>query len=149
MKSKLKEWLKRYLPANLISLILTVVSFKLTFIFTNNLILASFVGAIIGDNIGYYGTIVVRDLIADHKLHKDLNLKYTYKSFLKIVRNLILEFGFSEILDSYLIRPVILYFCSILINNQTFGLIIGKYLADFIFYIPTIFAYELRKKHLS
>jgi len=62
---------------------------------------------------------------------------------------MVIEFGPAEILDSYLIRPLALYLCPLIIGQQIIGLIIGKYLADIIFYLPTITAYELRKKYLS
>jgi hypothetical protein len=70
------------------------------------------------------------------------------RSFFRDIRNIILEFGFSEILDSLFIRPFMMYIFPILIGNVELGIFAGKIAADIVFYVPTIFAYELRKKHL-
>lgn len=66
--------------------------------------------------------------------------------FFKTIRNLVFEFGFSEALDSFVVRPFCMYIFPILTNNYGVGIIIGKIVADVSFYIPTIIAYELRKK---
>jgi len=42
-----------------------------------------------------------------------------------------------------------MYIFPILIQNYSIGIIVGKIVADVVFYIPTIIAYELRKKYVS
>jgi hypothetical protein len=42
-----------------------------------------------------------------------------------------------------------MYIFPIIIGQFSIGILVGKIVADIIFYIPTIIAYELRKKHLK
>jgi hypothetical protein len=145
---KLKEWLKRYLPANIFATIMVLIVSWIIVLLTKNYILAAFIASIV-ETITYYSFILVRDVIYARKLSISKNRKYTFVSFLKNVRNLFLEFGVGEVLDTFIVRPFFLYFTPRLVRNYTIGLIIGKYVSDLIFYIPTIISYELRKKHLK
>ncbi|HLD05447.1 MAG TPA: hypothetical protein VJG90_07035 [Candidatus Nanoarchaeia archaeon] len=61
-------------------------------------------------------------------------------------RNLIVEFGPVEYLDSFVLRPFWLAVMPTLISNYTFAIFIGTILADITYYVPTIFFYELRKR---
>jgi hypothetical protein len=145
MNKKLKEWLNRYIPAEIFSTIGALTGAGLIFFFTNNRILSAFAGMIL-ENIGYYGFIVVREYVTDLKKSKE---KYGILGFFKTLRNLSFEFGFSEILDSLIVRPFFMYIIPLMISPFSLGILIAKIIADIIFYIPTIIAYELRKKHLK
>ena len=85
--------------------------------------------------------IIFRDL----RKHKKINSII----LLKTIRNLILEFGTGEYLDSFFIRPFAMYIFPKLLNNLTLGIIVGKFAADAIFYIPTIISFELKNKFLE
>jgi len=148
MNAKAKHWFKRYFPANLFCSLVTLVVAQTTFYFSNDRVLTAFLSSIIG-TVFYYGFILTRDIIATVKLGKIQAQKYSYKSFIKNVRNLVLEFGLAEVLDTFLIAPLFMFWFPVLFNNLTIGIIVGRYLADFIFYIPTIISYELRKKYLA
>jgi hypothetical protein len=76
-------------------------------------------------------------------------MKHGAKGFFKTVRNLVVEFGFSEVLDSLFVRPFCMYVFPLLVGNFFVGILVAKVAADIIFYIPTITAYELRKKHMK
>jgi hypothetical protein len=134
---KIKEWIKRYVPAEIFATIGTILGAGFLYGITQNRIAAVYAG-VIGENIGYYGFILICDLKKS---------KNGASSYLKTIRNLILEFGFPEMLDSFLVRPFCLYWFSLWMPNYTIGIFIGKIIADVVFYIPTIIAYELRKKY--
>ena len=146
--SKFKEWLKRYLPANILSTIITLLTVLIVLKLTGNNVLAAFLGSIF-ESIAYYGFILTRDVIETKKKYSKEKRKYTTKSFLKNIRNLFLEFGLAEIMDTLIIRPFFLYVCPIVLGSVTIGTLVGKYIADILFYIPTIISYEMRKKHLK
>jgi hypothetical protein len=147
MKEKLIEWIRRYGLAEIISLISTLVSSWLTFEYTKSNITTAFVATWIG-NIGYFGTILIQDiLLAIKQLHK-VEKKYSLETFYKNIRALFVEFGIAELFDSIFIRPALLYYFPILIGNRTLGVIIAKFAADITFYVPTIISYELSKKKL-
>jgi hypothetical protein len=54
-----------------------------------------------GENLGYYGTVLTRELRA----RRARNGRLTPAAVLRTIRNLALEFGGAELLDSLLIRP--------------------------------------------
>ena len=143
VQSKMSEWLKRYLPAEFCGIIGVAIGGNLTNILFHNAALTA-VGGTIGENIGYYGKIVYADMLTRRK--KDQ--KITLKGMIKVVRNTIVEFGVAEYLD-LIIRPFCLYMFPKIIGNIFFGLFVGKFAADIIFYIPTIIFYEIRKKFIA
>ena len=66
---------------------------------------------------------------------------------LVIVRDLLLEFGPAELLDSLLIRPAALATGLALVTPPALGALAGKLVADLLFYLPTIASYELIRRH--
>lgn len=147
MKNKLNEWAKRYLPSEILSLIVTLIAAELTFHYTQNKITTALVGTVVG-NISYFGYILLVDIFSVRKECLRRKQKYTFVIFLKNVRALFVEFGFSETVDLFVIRPSMMYYFPILVNNLTFGTFLAKITADITFYLPTIFSYELSKKKL-
>lgn len=145
---KLNEWVKRYLPAEILATPGAIAGAGLIFFLTKNRILSVYAG-IIGENIGFYGFLAIRESLNDLKNSKNEGKKHGIIGFSKTIRNLIIEFGFSEFLDSLIIRPFCLYIFSLIIKQFSIGIFVGKIVADLIFYIPTIIAYELRKRHLE
>ncbi len=147
MKAKIKEWIIRYLPAEIISIIVTVISSVLTFRFTQNHLTTALVGTWVG-NIGYFGIILLTDV---YKTCHELKLKnghYSFKTFLLNCRALFVEFGVAELFDSVFVRPTLMYYLPIWVNDISLGVIIAKFAADISFYIPAIIGYEFTKKKL-
>ena len=62
------------------------------------------------------------------------------------MRALAVEFGFSQVFDSLLIRPTLMYYFPIWVNEIWLGIILAKIVADITFYVPAIIAYEYSKK---
>ena len=148
MKQKAKEWLKRYLPAEILSIIVTLACAWAADALTHNGVTTAFAGTL-GGNIAYFGYILVSDiLISIHKC-KAAAQKYGWKNLLLNIKALALEFGVAEIFDSLLIRPALMYYLPIWTGDLSLGIIMAKLLADVTFYIPAIISYELAKKHLA
>lgn len=147
MKEKIIEWIKRYGLAEIISLTSTIVSSWLTFEYTKSNLTTALVATWVG-NIGYFGTILIQDILLAIKQLKKIEKKYSLETFYKNIRALFVEFGIAEVFDSIFIRPALLYYFPILIGNRTLGVVIAKFAADITFYIPAIISYELSKKKL-
>ena len=145
MKVKLKEWFKRYGWAEVVSLLLTITASWLTFKYTKNDISTALVATWVG-NIGYFGTILIQDIVLAISELQAVGTKYSLKVFYKNVRALLVEFGIAEVFDSFFIRPTLLYFFPLWMGNRTLGTVVAKFAADITFYIPTIISYELSKK---
>ena len=65
------------------------------------------------------------------------------------MRDLALEFGGAEFLDSLVVRPGAMLVLIALTGNLPLGLVLGKLAADLTFYGAAIGAYELRKRYLG
>lgn len=59
------------------------------------------VGTWIG-NIGYFGTILIEDILLAIKQLRVVNKKYIFEIFYKNLRALFVEFGIAELLDTLL-----------------------------------------------
>ena len=145
VKSKIREWLLRYGPAEAVSLILTVLPALWTLQHTGNRTTTAWVATWAG-NIGYFGTILAVDIIASRKQHLSLGERYSWRSLGSNLRALIIEFGVAELLDSFLIRPALMYYLPLWIGSDWGGLVIAKLLADVSFYLPAIIFYEWAKR---
>lgn len=147
MKQKIKEWIKRYLPAEIISIIATLVSSLLAFNLSQNHLTTALVGTWAG-NIGYFGTILLTDVFNTNKSLALKGRSYSLNTLSKNLRALFVEFGIAELIDSLFIRPTLMYYLPIWVNDISLGVIIAKFAADITFYVPAIISYELSKKKL-
>lgn len=137
---KTKHWIKRYGPWEILWTLGAVGWWYLGLAITGNEIAASFFGAW-WENVWYYGYNIYQEVTAQKKLW--------YKWF-KVIGNLckemFMEFGLSELLDSFLIRPWCMYLAGQRFSNYGLGLLVWKILADVIFYLPTSYFYQKRLK---
>ena len=148
MHPKIKEWLKRYLPAELLSVLATLAGGWLAFAFTGNQ-LAMALTATWAGNVAYFGLIIAADIRRTNRQCKAQAISYSGRHFLQNLKALLIEFGVAEIADSFFIRPALLYYLPILTGNLTSGLILAKLVADVTFYVPAIIGYELSKRKLQ
>ncbi|WP_051360059.1 hypothetical protein [Adhaeribacter aquaticus] len=144
MQAKVKEWLKRYLPAELLSIISTLTAAWLAHHITQNGLTTALAGTW-GGNLGYFGYILVADVLATKRMLYEQGRLYSTKTLLKNLRALVLEFGLAEVADSFFIRPFLMFFLPIYFENLTWGVLLAKFIADITFYIPAIISYELSK----
>ena len=145
MKKLIREWLRRYLPAEIVSLAVTIV---VVLIFYDHGRIAIALGGSWAGGIAYFGCIIATDIYMMRRALHRRGEQYSYQSFLKNLRALFAEFGVAELLDGFLIRPVAMYYIPIVTGNLLLGSVTAKFLADITFYIPTIISYEWTKSKL-
>ena len=141
MHQKVKEWFHRYFWAEVLANI-----FSIIFAFGGRSfhpLIIGYLGAI-GDNVGFYGTIGFKDYRARFKKEG-----FNIKSFFKTTRNILIEFGPAEYLDSFILRPFFIALFPLYIENFVLAVFLANMVANVTFYIPTIFSYEMRKKYLD
>ena len=144
MYAKVIEWLKRYIPAEIAAICGALTGGLVAhYLFDNPIITA--LGGTWGENIGFYGQILFKDLQA----RRVRDEKITPAGVVKVLRNIVVEFGPGEYFDSFMIRPIAMYVFPQITGNMILGLFLGKVSADVTFYIPTIIMYEFRKKYLK
>jgi hypothetical protein len=143
IKIKAKKWLKRFLPAEFTGTITAVAASYIAHHVTRNLIVAAFAGSI-GETLGFYTTIIIQDVRIEQRKLRSANKTFSFKAFAYILRNILFDFGFAEIIDSLFIRPFCMYIFPVWIKNYPIGILAGKIASDICFYVPVILAYELR-----
>jgi len=137
------EWLERYGIAEVAGLCTAVIGSFVVRALTGSEIAAAYGGAM-GENVGYYGVIIGREVVRDQRAAFALNRRYGLSGAARTARNLLFEFGLAELLDSTVLRPLAMglgvrYF------GRALGVVVGKFAADVTFYVPVICAYELRR----
>ncbi len=140
---KIKEWVARYLPAEIFGVSGALLGAFLVFLFSNNLVLIVYVASL-AETIAYYSYI----FYCDYRRAKISDAKSGKIIIFPVIRNMFLEFGVAEVFDSLLVRPFCMYWSALILSNYYYGVVVGKLLSDVIFYIPTIIAHELIKKYV-
>ena len=144
MNKRAKEWIKRYVPAEILSLAVTILVIVISWQLTHSHIITALAGTWLG-SIAYFGYILAADIVTAHREVRLHGGTYTITTFLKNIRALFAEFGLAEILDSLVIRPALMYYLPVLTGSLLVGSVLAKFAADITFYIPAIISYELTK----
>jgi len=142
-KSNFKEWFNRYKYAELASTTaaLTTSLFSKVYSGLTTAYLITF-----AEYLAFYSVILFSSYKKLVNQNTVLGKKTSPSEILKLLKNLILEFGYPAFLDFLIIRPFCMYWMPILFGNYFFGIIFGKISADLCFYFFTIINYELIKK---
>ncbi|MBW3128952.1 hypothetical protein [Hymenobacter profundi] len=145
MRQHVREWLRRYLPAELASVAATLLGAALAYALTQQRLTAALAATWAG-NVAYFGLILARDVRTTQRRLQATGHTYTTSDLLRNLRALVIEFGVAEVLDSFLIRPTLLYYVPLWVGNFAGGVLLAKFAADVTFYVPAIIGYELSKK---
>ena len=145
MRYKLGEWSKRYIPAEVAGTLSALIGAGLAFNLTGNLIITAFIGTLT-ENIGYYGHLFCKDIQKRLKTDRHKGMYHIICASSKEIKSLLFEFGPAEFIDSFVSRPFLLYIFPTITGNLMIGLLLGKLFADILFYIPTVFMYEMKKR---
>ena len=147
-KSKRAEWLRRYIPAEILGTLFALLGAWTTYTHAHSYVAAAASGWV-GEGIGFYGYFVTLELLqsakryGEHALWKRLSLAVAAAS-----TNLLVEFLPAEVLDNFIIRPLAMYAAPLYIHPYPVGFLAGKFSADILFYALAIVGYEARKRWL-
>jgi hypothetical protein len=130
-------WLRRYLPAELVSIPIAIFCAWLAATLTGSVAAAAVAGTW-GENLGFYGMMLARELA-----------RRGVWALPAVLCDLALEFGPAEALDSLLLRPALMYAGLSIIPNLALGILAGEIAADIVFYVPTIVSYELLRRRAA
>ena len=143
---KIREWLWRYVPAEIVATITALLGATIAHTLTGLLIVAA-IGGTIGENIGYYGYFAIKEATRHYRDHSQHGaLRRMFLTAVKTVRDMAVEFGPAEALDSLVMRPLCMYLGPQLLPSFELGILAGKIAADIVFYSLAIIGYELRKQ---
>lgn len=147
MNPKLKEWLGRYLPAEIFSYVLILISFWVVYLATKDDYLTAVIGTWVGF-IGYYGLLTSRTIYASKVQIEENGRNYVTKDFKADLRNLLIEFGPATIIRFVIVTtPIIMAFFVSIFNDPGYGQLATTLLADYIvFYAIVIPSWEFVKR---
>ncbi len=140
MRKKIIEWIWRYGPAEIVAITVAIVVGQIVFHKTGNQALTVYSSSL-SETLFFYCVILLRDFLKIIQPRKAIDI-------ITLVRNLLVEFGPAELIDTFAARPFCMYVFISITHDLSLGIALGKIVSDIAFYIPTIISYELRKKHL-
>ncbi len=145
IKQKIKEWVERYLPAEIVGTLTAIGVASIAHASNKNAVFAAYAGSI-GESIGFYSTIFIQNIIVADKKHKIANKTFSVSDIPKIIRDIILEFGPAALIDGLVLRPFFMYLFTRVLKTFALGILTGKIAGDITFYILVIISYELKKQ---
>ncbi|MGN6688560.1 MAG: hypothetical protein ACTHK1_13620 [Actinomycetales bacterium] len=146
--AKRREWLARYLPAELLGTAIALVSAWHIFSTTHSYAAATATGWV-GEGVGFYGYFVTLELLTSRHRYRHLPIVTRVAVAVAAAStNLLVEFLPAELLDNFLIRPGAMYLAPQYIHPYPVGFLVGKLSSDLLFYALAIVGYELRKRWL-
>lgn len=138
------DWLRRYGLAELLGIAGALVAVRMARAADLPHAAVGYAGAI-GENAGFYCTIVSRQILADRQLVIASGGRYGSRALWCTMRELLLEFGPAELLDSLVVRPFAMAL-GVRVLGPTVGVVAGKLVADLTFYLPVVVTYESRRR---
>ncbi len=145
--NRLQEWLRRYGPAEVLSVAATLGGVGAAHAAGASAVATALIGTWAG-NVAYFGWMLAADIQHTRRLLRATQQPYTRRTLGRNLRALAVEFGPAELLDSFCIRPALMYWLPLLTGSLGWGSLAAKFAADLTFYVPAILSYELSKKRL-
>ena len=147
-KEKRLEWLQRYIPAEILGTTIALIGAWTVYIHSHSFVAAAAAGWL-GEGFGFYGYFIVTELILNTERYAQYSfVKRISLAFVAAGTNLLVEFVPAELLDSFIVRPFLMYLVPHYIHPYPIGFLAGKFSADIIFYTLAIVGYEARKHWL-
>jgi hypothetical protein len=141
-RSRIAEWLRRYLPCEIAGTAGEFGAAALAYASTDSLAAAA-VAATVGASAGYYATAFATALRWSYRaLAGRPPAARLAIAHLLALRSVAVEFGPAELVDSIAVRPLAFYVGPALFGNVAAGWIFGKLVSDVAFYACAIVSYE-------
>lgn len=134
MGARAREWIRRYLPMELAGTACALAAAATVSRLGGGPAHAAVAGSV-AETIGFYG--VAAFLVA--RTHPTRKLGRT-------ARDLAVEFGPAEVLDTLLLRPGLMYLGARSVGDLTTGVLLGKLVADVAFYLLAIAGHEIGRR---
>jgi hypothetical protein len=148
VRARLREWVGRYLPAEVTGTLAALAAAWAAHAASGSLATAAVAGAV-GESVGYYACMGAGEALRHHANHRHHGGgRRLWLTASRTVRDLLVEFGPAELVDSLAARPFLMYLLPTLLHRFAAGILAGKLAADLVFYSLAVAAYELRKRWL-
>ena len=143
-RGKLAQWVARYGPPEVVGTVAAVAGSVIIYKLDGHEIAAAYGGAM-GENVGFYGTLLLREFFRNRRAARAAGKRYRRADFVRSAAAILFEFGPAELLDSFIVRPLLMGVASHHFG-QVKGVVLGKLASDVTFYLPVIASYEIRQR---
>ena len=144
----IRGWLVRFGPAEVMGVASAFVGSVVVSAITHNEISAAY-GAAIGELLGFYGTIIGRDVVAEMRATpmdaRGSITMFFVRSVRRVLRRAVVEFAPAEVLDASVLRPLAMGVCTS-VFGRALGVTIGKVLSDVAFYAAVAIGDAMRRR---
>lgn len=138
------HWIHRYGAAEIIGLAAALLATFIARRATNSVIIVAYAGAW-AESLGYGGAMIVQEFLTASGTAAAVGRTFDSRDGASILTGLAAEFGPAGLLDTFLTRPCFMG-AGIRLFGPQLGLVIGKIVADVVFYLPVILVYERRRR---
>ena len=143
-RGKLAQWVARYGPPEVIGTATAIAGSVIVHHLNGNEIAAAYGGAM-GENLGFYGTLLLREFLRGRRAARAAGRPYRRAEFARSAAAILFEFGPAALLYSFIVRPLLMGVASHHFG-QVKGVVLGKLASDVTFYLPVIASYEIRQR---
>jgi hypothetical protein len=141
-RDRVREWIRRYLPYEMISTACELGGAALAYTLTDSLAAAAVVGTL-GAVIGYYATALITAVqLVYHQQDQRVGPMRIVVSILLALRSITVEFGPAECADTFGVRPLTYYLAPTILGNVIGGWVAAKLVSDAVFYLCAVISYE-------
>jgi ornithine decarboxylase len=148
MRHGIRFWLMRYLPSELAGTALSLLTAWIAYRLSGSLVVAALAGTV-GENVGFYGVAVGRSIRDQWRFERALGATRPRASVRTALWLSLLEFGPAEIVDTFCVRPLLLWAGPVLLGNPLLGWLVGKLSADVVFYAVAAMGYLASRRFLG
>jgi hypothetical protein len=133
LRWELPAWLRRYLLAEVMGLLVALGSITLTSRLTDNTLLLVAVSVYSGA-VGYYSTFFLSLFYLLRRVKPLAGSSDTPASRRRKIRTLLMSLGSAELVDSLLLSPLLLYLALHLLPNQQLAVVVSEVVSTLAFY---------------
>ena len=126
IKQKIKVWLKRYLPAEIVCTLTAIGAASIAHALNKSAIITAYAGSI-GESIGFYSIIFIQNIIVADKKQKIANKTFSVSDIPKIIGDIIVEFGPAALMDGLIFRPFFMYLFTRVLKTFTVGIFVNTH----------------------
>ena len=148
-RPRVQGWVVRYLPLEVLGTLTALGAAWIAYQASGSLAVAAIAGAL-SESVGYYALVVVRAARGHHASARVRRLsgpvRRTWAVTWLTARSVVAEFGPAELVDSFLVRPALLWAASALWGANLGAWLVGKLAADAVFYLVAIVSFETGRR---
>ena len=148
-RNRVRVWVMRYLPLEVLGTLASLGAAWIAYQASGSLAVAAIAGAL-GESAGYYALVVVRAARGHRASARVRRLPGRDRRGWAVTwltaRSVVAEFGPAELVDSFLVRPALLWAASALWGANLGAWLVGKLAADAVFYLVAIASFETGRR---